>query len=96
MDNTKEKSAVGSGIPSAEEMKNNPTEIISDNSENIKCILEKLTELLQMTRAGRNIVGIAEENGFAVITYKNGHKKKVNIDGDSGVCAIYDIIIKLT
>ena len=95
MDNTKEKSAVGTAIP-ATEMENITTESITDNSENIKRILEKLTELLQMTRAGRNIAGIAEENGFAVITYKNGHKKKVNIDGDSGVCAIYDIIIKLT
>lgn len=95
MDNTKEKSAVGTVIPSAES-KNNTTESITDNSENINSILEKLTELLQMTRAGRNIVGIAEENGFAVITYKNGHKKKANIDGDSGICAIYDIIIKLT
>ena len=95
MDNTKEKSAVGTVIPSAES-KNNTTESITDNSENINSILEKLTELLQMTRAGRNIVGIEEKNGFAVITYKNGHKKKVNIDGDSGVCAIYDIIIKLT
>lgn len=95
MNENKEKSAVGTAIP-ATEMENNTTESITDNSENINSILEKLTELLQMTRAGRNIVGIAEENGFAVITYKNGHKKKVNIDGDSGVCAIYDIIIKLT
>ena len=95
MNENKEKSAVGTVIPSAES-KNNTIESITDNSENIKRILEKLTELLQMTRAGRNIVGIAEENGFAVITYKNGHKKKANIDGDSGVCAIYDIIIKLT
>ena len=96
MDNTKEKSAVGNGVPATEKIKSDHTEIITDHSENIKRILEKLTELLQMTRAGRNIAGIAEENGFAVITYKNGHKKKVNIDGDSGVCAIYDIIIKLT
>ena len=95
MNENKEKSPVGMGVP-ARERKNNTTESITDNSENIKRILEKLTELLQMTRAGRNIVGIAEENGFAVITYKNGHKKKANIDGDSGVCAIYDIIIKLT
>lgn len=95
MDNTKEKSAVGTVIP-ATEIEKSPTESITDNPENINSILEKLTELLQMTRAGRNIVGIAEENGFAVITYKNGHKKKANIDGDSGVCAIYDIIIKLT
>ena len=95
MNENKEKSAVGTVIP-ATEIENHTTESITDNSENIKRILEKLTELLQMTRAGRNIVGIAEENGFAVITYKNGHKKKANIDGDSGVCAIYDIIIKLT
>lgn len=95
MNEKKEKSAVGIGVPSAE-IEKISTESITDNSENIKRILEKLTELLQMTRAGRNIAGIAEENGFAVITYKNGHKKKVNIDGDSGICAIYDIIIKLT
>ena len=95
MNEIKEKSAVGSGIP-ATDIENNHKKSITDVDENINAIFEKLTELLQMTRAGRNIVGIAEENGFAVITYKNGHKKKVNIDGDSGVCAIYDIIIKLT
>ena len=94
MNERKEKSAVGTVIPSAES-KNNTTESITDNSENINSILEKLTELLQMTRAGRNIVGIAEENGFAVITYKNGHKKKVNIDGDSGIAAIYEIVCKI-
>lgn len=95
MSENKKISAVGTVIP-ATEIEKSPTESITDNPENINSILEKLTELLQMTRAGRNIVGIAEENGFAVITYKNGHKKKVNIDGDSGICAIYDIIIKLT
>lgn len=95
MSENKKISAVGTVIP-ATEIEKSPTESITDNPENINSILEKLTELLQMTRAGRNIVGIAEENRFAVITYKNGHKKKVNIDGDSGICAIYDIIIKLT
>lgn len=95
MNENKKISAVGMGVPSAE-IENNTAESITDNSENIKSILEKLTELLRMTGAGRNIVGISEENGFAVIAYKNGHKKKANIDGDSGICAIYDIIIKLT
>ena len=95
MSENKKISAVGTVIP-ATEIEKSPTESITDNPENINSILEKLTELLQMTRAGRNIVGIAEENGFAVITYKNGHKKKANIDGDSCICAIYDIIIKLT
>ena len=95
MNDGKKISPIGTPIPTRE-TKNNSNGIINHDSENINTILEKLTELLQMTRAGRNIVGIAEENGFAVITYKNGHKKKVNIDGDSGICAIYDIIIKLT
>lgn len=95
MNDSKKISPIGTPIPTRETEINRKNSI-TDNSENIKRILEKLTELLQMTRAGRNIVGIAEENGFAVITYKNGHKKKANIDGDSGICAIYDIIIKLT
>ena len=95
MNDSKKISPIGTPIPTRE-TENNHNNSITDNSENIKRILEKLTELLQMTRAGRNIVGIAEENGFAVITYKNGHKKKANIDDDSGICAIYDIIIKLT
>ena len=94
MNENKEKSAVGTAIP-ATEIKKHTTESITDNSENINSILEKLTELLQMTRAGRNIVGIAEENGFAVITYRNGHTKKANIDGDSGIAAIYEIVCKI-
>lgn len=94
MNGNKKISPVGTVIP-ARGMEKSPTESITDNSENINSILEKLTELLQMTRAGRNIVGIAEENGFAVITYKNGHKKKANIDGDSGIAAIYEIVCKI-
>ena len=35
MDNTKEKSAVGSGIPATDKCKSNDTSI-TDNSENIK------------------------------------------------------------
>ncbi len=94
MDNTKEKSAVGSGIPSAES-KNNTTESITDNSENIKRILEKLTELLQMTRAGRDIFEIVKVNEKAVIVYKHGEMDIVNIECDSGIAAIYDIVKKL-
>lgn len=94
MNGNKKISPVGIGVL-ARGMEKSPTESITDNSENINSILEKLTELLQMTRAGRNIVGIAEENGFAVITYKNGHKKKANIDGDSGIAAIYEIVCKI-
>ncbi len=94
MDNTKEKSAVGTVIP-ATEMKNDPTESITDNSENIKCILEKLTELLQMTRAGKNIESIEQAAEYAIIRYKDWHEVDVHIGGDSGIAAIYDIVRKL-
>lgn len=95
MNDGKKISPIGTPIPTRE-TKNNSNGIINHDSENINSILEKLTELLQMTRVGCNIEGIVKENEYAVIVYKNGRKKKVNIDGDSGICAIYDIIIKLT
>lgn len=95
MNDGKKISPIGTPIPTRE-TKNNSNGIINHDSENINTILEKLTELLQMTRVGCNIEGIVKENEYAVIVYKNGRKKKVNIDGDSVICAIYDIIIKLT
>lgn len=95
MDNTKEKSAVGMGVP-ATDKENHTTESITDNSENIKSILEKLTELLQMTRAGKDIESIEQAAEYAIIRYKDWHEVDVHIGGDSGICAIYDIIIKLT
>ena len=94
MDNTKEKSAVGTVIP-ATEMENITTESITDNSENIKRILEKLTELLQMTRAGKNIESIEQAAEYAIIRYKDWHEVDVHIGGDSGIAAIYDIVRKL-
>ena len=95
MNENKENSAVGTVIPSAES-KNNTTEIITDHSENINSILEKLTELLQMTRAGKNIESIEQAAEYAIIRYKDWHEVDVHIGGDSGIAAIYDIIIKLT
>ena len=94
MNERKEKSAVGNGVPSAE-IEKISTESITDNSENIKCILEKLTEPLQMTRAGRDIFDIVEVNEKAVIVYSHGGMDIVNIECDSGIAAIYDIVKKL-
>ena len=94
MDNTKEKSAVGTAIPTTE-MEKSPTDSISDNSENINSILEKLTELLQMTRAGKNIESIEQAAEYAIIRYKDWHEVDVHIGGDSGIAAIYDIVRKL-
>ena len=94
MNERKEKSAVGTAIPTTE-MEKSPTDSISDNSENINSILEKLTELLQMTRAGKNIESIEQAAEYAIIRYKDWHEVDVHIGGDSGIAAIYDIVRKL-
>ena len=90
----KEKSAVGTAFP-ATDKENHTTESITDNSENINSILEKLTELLQMTRAGKNIESIEQAAEYAIIRYKDWHEVDVHIGGDSGIAAIYDIVRKL-
>ncbi len=94
MSNDKKISAVGMGVPSAETKKYS-TEIINHNSENIKSILEKLTELLQMTRAGKDIESIEQAAEYAVIRYKDWHEVDVHIGCDSGIAAIYDIVKKI-
>lgn len=94
MSENKKISAVGTAIP-ATEKENHTTESITDNSENIKCILEKLTELLQMTRAGRDIFDIRKVGEKAVIIYNHGDMDIVNIECDSGIAAIHDIVKKL-
>jgi len=94
MSERKEKSAVGMGVP-ATDKENHTTESITDNSENINSILEKLTELLQMTRAGKNIESIEQAAEYAIIRYKDWHEVDVHIGSDSGIAAIYDIVRKL-
>ena len=94
MNERKEKSAVDSAIPTTE-IEKHTTESITDNSENINSILEKLTELLQMTRAGKNIESIEQAAEYAIIRYKDWHEVDVHIGGDSGIAAIYDIVRKL-
>ena len=93
MDNTKEKSAVGTAFP-ATDIENNHRTSITDVDENINAILEKLTELLQMTRAGCHIADIRKVGEKAVIMYINGDLECINIGGDSGICAVYDIVGK--
>ena len=94
MNENKEKSAVGIGVP-ATAIEKVSTESITDNSENINSILEKLTELLQMTRAGKNIESIEQAAEYAIIRYKDWHEVDVHIGGGSGIAAIYDIVRKL-
>ena len=61
MDNTKEKSAVGTVIPSAES-KNNTTESITDNSENINKTGQGIEKnSLDVLRQGKENSGIATD-----------------------------------
>ena len=93
MNEYKKISAVDSGI-SATDIENNHRTSITDVDENINAILEKLTELLQMTRAGCHIADIRKVGEKAVIMYINGDLECINIGGDSGICAVYDIVGK--
>ena len=94
MNENKEKSAVGIGVP-ATAIEKVSTESITDNPENIKRILEKLTELLQMTAQCCDVAEIRQIDEKAVITYINGDVECINIGGDSGICTVYDIVRKL-
>lgn len=99
MNERKEKSAVGTVIPSAES-KNNTTESITDNPEKIKLfeninqILGKLTEVLQLTDKCCDVVKIEKIGDVAVIYFLDGRAECINIGGDSGICAVYDIVRK--
>ncbi len=94
MNGNKKISPVGTVIP-ARGMEKSPTESITDNPENINSILEKLTELLQMTAQCCDVAEIRQIDEKAVITYINGDVECINIGGDSGICTVYDIVRKL-
>lgn len=100
MNERKEKSAVGNGVPTTE-MENNTTESITDNSEkikpfeNINRILGKLTEVLQLTDKCCEVVRIEKIGDVAVIYFLDGRAECINIGGDSGIAVIYDIVKKL-
>lgn len=69
MDNTKEKSAVGTVIPSAES-KNNTTESITDNSEKIK------SEIIKSAYQHDGAVGFRTiTDNSAVIEYRDGESE---------------------
>lgn len=62
--------------------------------ENKKEIVKHLGALLTMTRAGENISGLvlSKAQDKVTIVYKNGHFKNVNIEADSGIAIIKDVI----
>ena len=94
MNDGKKISPIGNSVPTREN-ENNHNNSITDNSENIKGILEKLTELLQMTRHCSDVTEIKKVGECAVIYYIDGSVECVNIACDSGIAAVYDIVKKI-
>ena len=56
-------------------------------------ILNELLKVVQMTRAGEDIQSLDLDNKecFVSIQYKNGGKKNVCIEGDSGIAMVRDV-----
>ena len=65
--------------------------------ENKKEIIRRLKEVLIITKAGENILDLVLSKNQDTVTvfYKNGHFKIVNIEADSGVTIIQDVISSL-
>lgn len=61
--------------------------------ENKKLILSYFLRCLQLTRAGEDIKEIRTDKNVdtAVLIYRNGYKKAVDISADSGIAMIRDI-----
>ena len=60
--------------------------------ENKSEIIQKLKELLQITRAGSGIKELIldERERYVTIVYEGGNKR-VNVEGDSGIALIRDV-----
>lgn len=62
--------------------------------ENKEEIVMRLKLLLTATRAGEDIdkMNLTEDQNFVVIHWKSGCSQRVNIEADSGVAIISDVI----
>ena len=89
MDNTKEKSAVGTAFP-ATDKENHTTESITDNSEKIK------SEIIKSAYQHDGAVGFRTiTDNSAVIEYRDGESEWRVFDSSDTVSFVYDIIKKL-
>ena len=89
MDNTKEKSAVGNGVP-ATDKENHTTESITDNSEKIK------SEIIKSAYQHDGIVNFRTiTDNSVVIEYRDGESEWRVFDSSDTVSFVYDIIKKL-
>lgn len=66
--------------------------------ENKEEIVMRLKMLLTATRAGEDIekMELAEDQHFVVIHWKNGCSLRVNIEADSGVAIIKDVLMAIS
>lgn len=62
--------------------------------ENKKDILVQLKVLLNMTRAGMEIkeMVLSEDGNFVSIVWKDGYRKKVCVEADSGIALVRDVM----
>lgn len=65
-----------------------------ENRRNIVVLLEIL---LKQTRAGKDIKALYldEKQDEVLIVFENGYSKKVNIEADSGIAVIRDVLKQL-
>lgn len=66
--------------------------------ENKEKIVKLLKMLLQATRAGSNIEDLIlnENQDEVIITFKRGGENRVNVDCDSGISIIKDVVAKIS
>ena len=89
MNETKEKSPVGIGVP-ARGMEKSPTESITDNSEKIK------SEIIKSAYQHDGAVGFRTiTDNSAVIEYRDGESEWRVFDSSDTVSFVYDIVKKL-
>jgi hypothetical protein len=64
--------------------------------ENKEEIVQKLFEVLRITRAGSNLTSMEyKEEGYdeyVVLTFDNGYSRMVNVSADSGKAMINDVL----
>lgn len=90
---------------STEEMRKNITKVIEEPwegrkdkrkmfNENKREIVIRLGILLKATRAGKDIkvLRLSEDENFVKIVWKNGYKKDVCVEADSGIALIKDVM----
>ena len=57
--------------------------------------VKKLEAVIKLTECDLFRLALTDDGKHIIITYRNGYTKLVNIDGDSMISIIYDVIRKI-